>query len=104
MAMKRGDLDAVVSHRLEDWIDLLRDQHKVTRNSRFATPGRLEVDRYCRAHRFRHLHPVFLDRFSARNAELIDPAIVLALVTHDLVDGRRIEIDLLGRGLRLRTP
>ena len=45
VAVQCGHLDAIVTQRFEDRIDLLSSQHKITGDRCLAAPGRLEVDR-----------------------------------------------------------
>src|SRR5215470_12738814 len=95
MAVERRHLDAVGSQCLDDWIDLVTSQHKVTGDRGLTAAGRLKA-KCCRhaqrAHWCDH-HSGFGDRVTPRYGKLIDATIGLTFAADDLIKLRSVEID-----------
>ena len=91
----------LLTQRLHDRVHLLGGQHEIAGDRRLAAAGRLKIDRVRRAHAAGIIHAAFPDRLGARNAELIDAAVVRALGAERLVDRGGIEIDRRRRCRRL---
>src|SRR5271165_161376 len=94
VVVDRRDFDPVLAERFQHRVHFAGDQYEVAGDRRFAAAGRLKVDRIGRAHWWRDVHPIVLDRFRAGNAELVDAAIIGALGIERLIDGGGVEIDL----------
>src|SRR5207302_3661884 len=90
--------DAVVSQRLDHWVDFTGEQHEVASNRSLASTCRLEVNSLRNSHCRRNLHLVVHDFVGAWNGELIDPAVYFSTLAHDLIDLLRINSDVLTLG------
>src|SRR6266446_1188297 len=86
---------AVISQRLDHWVDFTGKQHEVARNSCFASACRLEVNSLSNSHRRWYLHVTVHDLVGAWNGELIDPAVYFSTLAHDLIDQLRINAKVL---------
>ena len=85
MAVDGNHLDAVLPERGDHWVQLFSRNHEITGNCSFATASRLKADCCARTHGGWGWHPVLGDCIPARDRELIDAAIHLALGTNHLV-------------------
>src|SRR5215468_6962089 len=56
VAVQCGHLDAMLSQRLQNWIDLTAEQYEVTGDRGLPAPGGLEIDRRRSTHRGWHGH------------------------------------------------
>lgn len=95
VAVKCSHLDVAGVKSLNNRIDLVSCQNEVAGNRRLAVAARLKADPSCETHWTRRIyrHALHCDGITARNAELIDPAIGVALDAHDLVKLRSIKLD-----------
>src|SRR5262249_27017488 len=85
VAMDRRDPNAVGEQGTDRRIALLAGGDETAGDRRLAAAGGLEVDGVRRSHGAGHRHSAIGDRVLARYTELIDPAVDLALRSHDLI-------------------
>src|SRR6266436_4825843 len=89
--------DAVISQRLDHWVDFAGEQHEVAGNGCLASACGLEVNRLRNSHRRRNLHCTIHDLVSAWNGELIDDTVYFSTLAHDLIYLLRINSEILIR-------
>src|SRR5947209_15832691 len=97
VAVQGRHFDAVISQRLDHWVDLTGEQHEVAGNRCFASACRLKVNGLRNSHRRWNLHFIVHDLVGAWNGELIDPAVYFSTLAHDLIDLLRINSEVLIR-------
>src|SRR5215467_554229 len=92
MAVKRSNQNPVVPECPDNRINLACNQHKIACYRSLSSSSRLEVYRGSSAHRYGHFHSMVGDLLTARYAKLINAAVVLSTVPHNLVYLGSIEI------------